>query len=496
MSRFKLHISLIFIVFVAFSAYADYESDSFTIAQTLSDGAQRNTIAFDGLAFITGSLGANSFLPPGKMADFFGFQSMRDNAPEGIGHNTEFLDKVATNLLYALTPEQRDDLVALAYEQVDSIEGYALARFPLMKAFQRLLEGDIPAGSPGLDRDSVMAYSAGLFSLDGGIAYRRAEVYGSIIHELDADQRLYLDSLLGVPNVLSWPDVGEVIDHHSLPHDVHVAVMTYASDMFSWYGGSVEGDVYFCPERVATYFGSFYMKDAPAMASDTGYTIPMNLTDSLGKAFLRIIPSVDSAAVASLVDTQRADLYAMVDVRDSISRELRRFMAGEEADSLVIARLAQRYGELDGEISYWYATVFAAVASHLTPTELDSLFYYRDLEPYPEDSAYLYSEPVAMPEIINTDFLFVTSSVATEERLSIPDMMVISAHPNPFNSAVMITAPAGAEVEIFDLNGRNIAKFDGGTQVWKPEASVGSGIYLVRARAGDETVSKRIVYLK
>jgi len=41
--------------------------------------------------------------------------------------------------------------------------------------------------------------------------------------------------------------------------------MTYASEMFSWYAGSVEADVYFCPERHATYFGSFYMKDIPAM---------------------------------------------------------------------------------------------------------------------------------------------------------------------------------------------------------------------------------------
>ena len=40
------------------------------IHNTLSDEAQRNTIAFSGLAFATGSLGAYSFFPPGKVADF------------------------------------------------------------------------------------------------------------------------------------------------------------------------------------------------------------------------------------------------------------------------------------------------------------------------------------------------------------------------------------------------------------------------------------------
>jgi hypothetical protein len=31
---------------------------------------------------------------------------------------------------------------------------------------------------------------------------------------------------------------------------------------------------------------------------------------------------------------------------------------------------------------------------------------------------------------------------------------------------------------------------------WQPEKSVGSGVYLVRARIGGESVTKRVVYLK
>jgi len=68
--------------------------------------------------------------------------------------------------------------------------------------------------------------------------------------------------------------------------------------------------------------------------------------------------------------------------------------------------------------------------------------------------------------------------------------------PNPFNSSVSISAPKHAIVEIFDINGRCIAEFDGGDQVWRPGVSVGTGIYLVRAKIGNESVTKRIVYLK
>jgi|GEM_PF-2756945 len=78
----------------------------------------------------------------------------------------------------------------------------------------------------------------------------------------------------------------------------------------------------------------------------------------------------------------------------------------------------------------------------------------------------------------------------------------LSAHPNPFNSAVLISAPGNAKVEIFDIDGRKIGELPGGEQVWKPEPSVGSGIYLVRATvgpstgSGTETITKRVVYLK
>jgi hypothetical protein len=53
-------------------------SAEMNMENTLSEGAQRNTIAFDGLAFLTGSLGSDSFFPPGKVADFWGFQFLRD----------------------------------------------------------------------------------------------------------------------------------------------------------------------------------------------------------------------------------------------------------------------------------------------------------------------------------------------------------------------------------------------------------------------------------
>ena len=92
--------------------------NQYTLEQAMSDNAQLSTIAFSGLAFITGSGGADTFFPPGKVADFFGFQYMRDVDTAGYGHNTTFLTRVASNVLHILNDSQKAKLVALAKEQL------------------------------------------------------------------------------------------------------------------------------------------------------------------------------------------------------------------------------------------------------------------------------------------------------------------------------------------------------------------------------------------
>jgi hypothetical protein len=389
-------------------------ADAFTIEQTLSDGAQRTTIAFDGLAFLTGSLGSDSFFPPGKVADFWGFQYLRDNDPSEMGHNTDFLTRASLNMLYVLTTSQRTQLIALANSQVTSINEYGYKRFVLMKAFRRLLEGDIPSGTTGLDKSAVKEYSAELYRLDGQISYERAVAMGSILSSLNVTQTTYLDAMVG-QGMTSWPTVSEPSELQGLGHDVKVAVMTYAGDLFSWYAGSIEADVYFCPERQGTYFGSFYMKDAPAVGNPN-YTIDSNLTANMGNAFLATLTSTQAQLVTNLVTIQKPSLYAIVERRRDISTQLRKFIVGETADQATVLSLAGTYGELDGEIVYYFATNFAAVNNTLSVSQKTQLTALRTqiLGSLSSPSgAYLYAESISIPTIPNTDFLFGSTTITT-----------------------------------------------------------------------------------
>ncbi|MEI6173631.1 MAG: hypothetical protein WCR01_07740 [Bacteroidota bacterium] len=381
--------------------------DQYTITQAVSDEAQRNTIAFDGLAYLTGNLGSQSFLPPGKVADYSGFQCLRDNDPTKLGHNTSFVTIIAFNVLHILTTDQINMYVSRAQNQIDQINAFALKRFPLLKAFRRLKEGDIPSGTSGLSKEAVMAYAAELYRIDGQISYDRAKLFGTVVGSFSAEQKAKMDALKALNGVGNWDSsLSNPLEGLNLPQDVNVAVMTYASEMYAWYAGSVTSDVYFCPERHGTYFGSFYLKDWPAMGNPN-YTIDETLTASAGQNFLAILTATQADQVKGIVDLQRSALTELVAKREAVSTELRKFLASGIADSTTVIALSERYGELDGELSYHYASVFSQVYSTLSDEQKVKLTGLADELGYINPGgAFQYSQPVTMPEILNTDFMF------------------------------------------------------------------------------------------
>ena len=376
----------------------------YSLEQATSDRAQLNTIAFDGLAFLTGDFCCDTFLPPGKVSDFFGFQNMRDVDASQMGHNTSFLTRIANNTLRILNDEQKTQLVALGQSQEPQIRELALKRFPLIQAFCRNLAGDLPAGSQGLDRAAVMKYSAGIFELSGALAYQRAETAGHIARSLTDSQKAAL-AALKFGDSRTWPEVPEGFDKRSVSHDVHVAVMTYASEFFSWYAGSVKADTYFCPEGHGTYFGSFFMKDAPAM-HQKNYSISTSLTGDSGEAFLATLNPDQRHQITSLVELQRKDLQDIVTTRRAIATELRRFLSDGAASKEKVLALCRHYGELDGELSFYYATHFAQVNKTLTAEQRAALAKLRGLDGYACKGAFVYSQPIDPPRIQNTDFFF------------------------------------------------------------------------------------------
>jgi hypothetical protein len=412
-------------------------SARFSMSDTVSDQAQSTTIAFSGLAMMTGNLAAQSFFPPGKVSDYFGFQYLRDNDPDDMGHNTSFLTRIANNLIYILNDTQLAQLASLATSQQSQIDLYGYKRFPLMQAFRRQLEGSIPAGSTGLNLNAVKQASRALYLLDGQMSFDRALLYANVLNSMDATQKAYLDTMKG-KGWASWPDISDDLIRakmQKLPQGTSVAVMTYASDIFSWYAGSVTADVYFCPERHGTYYGGFYIKDAPAVGHE-GYSINEQLTATAGSALSDsskgYVTATQAAAFNDLVDIQRENLYAsptsnIVAIRTQISTLLRNLITNTGAADVIktqVLALSETYGELDGENNYHYATVIAQVFTTLSADQKAKLATlrksimsgtYSDGTPFDfsvSTTPFLYSSVINNSSLLasyinNTDYLFV-----------------------------------------------------------------------------------------
>ncbi|MFO0836535.1 MAG: Spy/CpxP family protein refolding chaperone [Phycisphaerales bacterium] len=381
-------------------------SQKYSIEQAISENAQLHTIAFSGLAFVTGDFGASTFLPPGKVCDYFGFQYMRDIDAGQKGHNPMFLDRVVGNVMKTLTTEQRAALESLAREQAPQYRALAEKRWPLVKAFCLELNAEAPAGT-SLSKDAVARYVADLFAMDTEMSYRRAEVVGKIVAGFTPEQKTAL-AAMKFGDFNTWPDVD--MQAYKLPRGtekmINVAYMTYASELFSWYAGSVEADTYFCPERHGTYFGGFYMKDMPAMGK-RDYDISTSMTGDSGQEFLRLLTPEQRACITDIPARQQAAMREIVEVRKAISTELRKFMDGKTPDKAKVLKLGRRYGELDGGVSYLYATAFAKVNRTLTDDQRKTFVKLRNLDGYTSAPAYIYSDAVKDPlKPMNTDIFF------------------------------------------------------------------------------------------
>jgi len=393
------------------------DAQQYSLEQAVSDQAQLHTIAFSGLAFITGDFGAATFIPPGKVCDFFGFQYMRDIDVAQKGHNPMFLDRVAGNVLKTLSEEQRQMFATMARHEAEQLNDLARRRWPLIKAFCRELNGEIPTGSQGLNKGAVVQSVGDLFTFDAELSYARAVVYGKIAASLTTEQKSYL-AKMKFGDFNTWPEVD--MDQYKLPRGtdklVNVAYMTYASEFFSWYAGSITADTYFCPERHGTYFGGFYMKDMPAMGK-RNYDISTSLTGDSGKTFLEVLTDGQRRNITTIPDLQRQALTEIVAVRRAIATELRKPLKGEVVAQEKVTALGRRYGELDGELSYQYAVAFAKVNRSLTDEQRKTLVKLRNLDGYTSAPAYIYSTPVQETiQLPNTDAFFFPPKKVVEGR--------------------------------------------------------------------------------
>ncbi len=378
----------------------------YSIEQATSNSAQLHTMSFAALSFMSSGICEMSFLPPGKHASYFGFQYLRDVVGGAAGHGQNFVPRVANNMLYILSSQQRMILINLAKQQQEKIKQFALKRFPLLIAFERYGKKQLPQGATRLNKSKIVQHSGDLYALDGELSYERAVGFGKVTNSLTQEQRNYLLQLKNKPYD-SWPQRTEQVDKRQFEHSIHVALMTYASELFSWYTGDLKKDVYFTPERTAAYFGAYWTKAAPMKAVQRdNYRISTALTSDSGARFLRVLDKQQKSQITSLLQRQHPFLVEMISARESIATEIRKILKGKLASQRMIVSLSKKFGELDGEIAYLYANAYTNIRTSLTQSQLQKATQIRNISQYQCKGAFIYAEPSQIPNVENIGSFF------------------------------------------------------------------------------------------
>ncbi len=378
----------------------------YSIEQSTDDNTQLKTISFAALAFMSSDICDMSFLPPGKSASYFGFQHLRDVFGGAEGHGQNFVPRIANNLLYILNRSQKNKLIHLAEKQLKKINQFAMMRFPLLITFDRFAHKQLPNGTLQLNRQKIIQHSADLYALDGELSYERAIGFAEVIHSLSKNQKEKLEGLKN-KKLDNWTTHSEQLDKRSFDHDVYIALMTYSSELYSWYAGDLEKDVYFTPERTAAYFGAYWTKAAPMKAVKTkNYKISMNLTSESGVLFLEMLSSKQRKKITGLVQAQKRYLLSLTNIRRGIAVEIRKIFTGTTGNYVEVIRLSRKFGEADGEIAYLYANAFTEVRHSLTRNQQKKAIEIRNISQYKCKGAFLYAEPISVPDVSNISTYF------------------------------------------------------------------------------------------
>lgn len=86
------------------------------------------------------------------------------------------------------------------------------------------------------------------------------------------------------------------------------------------------------------------------------------------------------------------------------------------------------------------------------------------------------------------------TQTAVASRAAVTRKPAIHIFPNPFNGSVHIDAPANATIFVFDIRGRLIERIHNNR--WIPDASLGSGVYLIRMRYANTGTTRKITYIR
>jgi hypothetical protein len=350
---------------------------------------------------------ADTFFPPGELIDFWGFQWIRDTDVDGQGHNSNYAAYAANAILNVLNDTQKGWILDHSYTQVGvlNISSISLANMT-SSTYDGLVYGRLPfqmavrdSRALNMVKSRVVKYFGSMYLLAGRVAISRAKLFVRLKNSLNPTQLQTLNSYTGF---YSFPSTS-TDTFCSKANGEYVGLMykTVAGDFLAWFKGNQLRDAYFAPERVASYFGLFYLKDIISLernALGLSTTIDSALTGNYGLNLQKLLNGDQRPFMTNLLNSELPYAYKLYYARSNITSLLRGFVSGSVNETLILS-FAKQIGEYDGAISYFAALALNGIKATLNQTQVANFASLIE-EEIPKCEGYYYlSYNLPMPAV-------------------------------------------------------------------------------------------------
>ena len=248
---------------------------------TLESRPEQNTFGYAGLAWLTDNLCSDSFLPPGKIGEFMGFQFIRDSEPNGLGHNSQFSDYISQYIFTKLTDGQLALLASLANDpsHLNTTKFVLTSRADMSNSLRKLLLSSDKLSY--LNLDAVAKVYGEIQQSNGLIILERAKKIGSIIRDMSQTLKAEIKEFFS-PFLLNTSNLSSIKDEsrqrfkvlgippginttlwNGLPWRDDSLMVTLGNQLMAWLTDDV--GVYFAPEVSSCFaFSLVYFLCAPS----------------------------------------------------------------------------------------------------------------------------------------------------------------------------------------------------------------------------------------
>jgi len=387
---------------------------------------------------------------------------------------------------------------------------------------------------------AMEGYGVGIFDVhDRGYPERIARIPGEFAHDM-----MFLDSIICIArssrfiffNLSPWWSGGEIepMDTFVIPlvfgetHICHsLGIMTTADDTLFMLATSDEGVNVIDPRDLPDVYSHalFFDNTDPLDIQCSGDTMFVLMADSLhiarylGDSIERIFDYPTAGEATGLY--WNGDFVALTCKSPGV------FWFDWTGDTLIERGNWDPWGFCT-DVEYFDSLLYIACAGEGmfvlaidSFPEIDTVAYYPGSQGWeflqygcqhvfiaPDSTVFLtdYHAACYILEPVERD-----STAVVGKSYKVPRNLELTVVPNPFNSSVAITAPAGAEIEIYDLRGnvvtiffnmqaqQGIAEGKESSAIksthWCPDESIASGIYLVKAWMADGRTAERKIAL-